>query len=414
MRPWGRCPRLPGRDLLTVELEQALRQEGCAICRLVLEGQERSLWILLWENVNDPGVRSDLRAGLGFCAEHTAALCHIATHRIGSIVGVVILFADILAEAARRLEARPPLEIKRRCIQCRRDAEVARAYGDRLARYVPDPQWASRWLEHVQLCLPHGGLLPVSMATRTPYDGVDGIARSAVEHACTTATRFIVAAQDLLFGRRPLGDLPRAPRLECSLCIAEAYEERALAAALATSGRPWPPCREHAAVVAQQVGHTALVALYTDALARARQAPDLVTSGGRRWLRRPVRPAGSPLPACPICVGIERWRPRAATRWWQRRTAEAGADPGALFCLSHLELLRAAAPDAKARAALAREQALRLRSLVVELGELLRKLDWNNRHEPRGAEQTSWVRAAHWLASEVGAVRDLVGGGAGC
>jgi hypothetical protein len=37
--------------------------------------------------------------------------------------------------------------------------------------------------------------------------------------------------------------------------------------------------------------------------------------------------------------------------------------------------------------------ALRLETLHAELGEFFRKADYRYRHEPRGAEQTAWLRA---------------------
>ncbi|MFN0074550.1 MAG: hypothetical protein ACKVVP_23970 [Chloroflexota bacterium] len=46
----------------------------------------------------------------------------------------------------------------------------------------------------------------------------------------------------------------------------------------------------------------------------------------------------------------------------------------------------------------------RLESLVAELNELLRKSDWNNRHEARGREQDAWLRALHILAGFPGSM----------
>jgi Family of unknown function (DUF6062) len=42
--------------------------------------------------------------------------------------------------------------------------------------------------------------------------------------------------------------------------------------------------------------------------------------------------------------------------------------------------------------------ASRYESLAAELRELIRKSDWNNRDEARGAEQDAWLRALHALA----------------
>jgi hypothetical protein len=49
-------------DLSSLNLLRALEtSEHCPVCQLVSEACEGMLWILLWENVNDPGVRAGIR-----------------------------------------------------------------------------------------------------------------------------------------------------------------------------------------------------------------------------------------------------------------------------------------------------------------------------------------------------------------
>jgi hypothetical protein len=81
------------------DLRDALAQPGCAVCHLKAEGTERYLDGMLWENVNDPGVRCDIRRARGFCHEHAWELV-----RDGASVGIAIIVRDVLQEVLAVLE----------------------------------------------------------------------------------------------------------------------------------------------------------------------------------------------------------------------------------------------------------------------------------------------------------------------
>ena len=71
------------------------------------------------------------------------------------------------------------------------------------------------------------------------------------------------------------------------------------------------------------------------------------------------------------------------------------------LCLPHLRLALAGANDAQAVNCLAEVAAAHLGLLVSDLGEYVRKHDWNNRGEPKHSwEQASWVRAVAFFAAE--------------
>ena len=58
------------RTMSFYDLRDALVEPGCPICRLKARVAERYLDGLLWESVNDPGMRDQVRRSLGFCHEH--------------------------------------------------------------------------------------------------------------------------------------------------------------------------------------------------------------------------------------------------------------------------------------------------------------------------------------------------------
>jgi hypothetical protein len=59
-----------GRTMSFYDLSNALPQPGCAVCRLKAAATQRYLDSMLWESVNDPGLRHDIRQARGFCHEH--------------------------------------------------------------------------------------------------------------------------------------------------------------------------------------------------------------------------------------------------------------------------------------------------------------------------------------------------------
>lgn len=79
------------RTMTFYDLRDALAQPGCAVCRLVAESTERFLDTLLWESVNDPEVRREIRQAHGFCHEHGWALA-----RAGASLGTAIITRDVL------------------------------------------------------------------------------------------------------------------------------------------------------------------------------------------------------------------------------------------------------------------------------------------------------------------------------
>jgi len=68
----------------------------------------------------------------------------------------------------------------------------------------------------------------------------------------------------------------------------------------------------------------------------------------------------------------------------------------AKFCIPHLPLVLERVSPESAVAILDAEGEL-LRGLHAELGEFFRKSDYRFQHEPRGSEQSAWLRAADIL-----------------
>jgi hypothetical protein len=95
------------------ELRDALAEPGCALCRLRTRAADGFLDTLLWESVNDPARRREIRRARGFCYEHGWALVR-ATASVGVAIiarDVLQSLLDIMADADFRVN--PPLSLRR-------------------------------------------------------------------------------------------------------------------------------------------------------------------------------------------------------------------------------------------------------------------------------------------------------------
>ena len=100
-------------------------------------------------------------------------------------------------------------------------------------------------------------------------------------------------------------------------------------------------------------------------------------------------PTGAVPHRCSICLGVAALGPRAV---------EVAIDG---LCWSHIREIMTTAPPGAVRL-WRQDTAQRFEALADELRDYLHKCDWNFRHEPRGAEQDSWLRALHLLGGTGG------------
>ena len=101
------------RTMSFYDLRDALALPGCAVCRLKADAADRFLDSLLWESVNDPGRRFEIRQARGFCHAHAWSLV-----RTSASLGVAIIARDVLQSTLTALEsgafqASPPWSVRR-------------------------------------------------------------------------------------------------------------------------------------------------------------------------------------------------------------------------------------------------------------------------------------------------------------
>lgn len=88
--------RIPYLD----DLLAALAQPGCPFCRLLDATADRLIDAILFESVNDVGVREELNAARGLCRRHAPLMV-----RTGSALGAATMIQGVLKVLLRELEA---------------------------------------------------------------------------------------------------------------------------------------------------------------------------------------------------------------------------------------------------------------------------------------------------------------------
>lgn len=94
-------------SLLAIELQDALQGQGCAVCRLVQDGDQQHIRHFLWEGKNEGHMLLRLKRSLGLCHHHAWLLADIEGRECNDGLGTATLY-DWLLDITRQslLEAR--------------------------------------------------------------------------------------------------------------------------------------------------------------------------------------------------------------------------------------------------------------------------------------------------------------------
>jgi len=179
-----------------------LAHEGCPACRGASRAAWRAIGAILWESVNDSGIRTQLRASHGFCREHALMAISVAEERALSS-GMAIMYEDFLrhvredaiaavADFAKRGRSRRDIHPRSGCLPCSSVRRVASNYIFIMSRAAADSEVgvAARQTGRF-LCLPHlrQGLLEArsqedaERLLRLFCEGEEGIRRDLLEFA---------------------------------------------------------------------------------------------------------------------------------------------------------------------------------------------------------------------------------------
>jgi hypothetical protein len=87
-------------DTTAFEVREALGDSGCVICRLSVRSVGRYIQALAYEQVNDLGVRRELRQSRGLCNQHAYRWLREAH----SVLGTALIYRDVIQAALADLD----------------------------------------------------------------------------------------------------------------------------------------------------------------------------------------------------------------------------------------------------------------------------------------------------------------------
>ncbi len=149
----------PDKHLAYYALLDGLRAGGCPICRRVSETGRHLMKAFLYESVNDPEIRAQMRRDGGLCHRHTWQLASFGDALGGTILlndwfaGVsAAMFEDSRAlRHSRLVERRQP----ENCYFCRQAMLIDSAAVAELSAHLADEAVEKCWENGAVLCVAH-------------------------------------------------------------------------------------------------------------------------------------------------------------------------------------------------------------------------------------------------------------------
>jgi hypothetical protein len=152
-------------------LVEAFNKKGCPVCVCVEEDARKQMKNFLYENVNDPELRSQIHESFGPCAWHASILKEIQD----SAFGISILYADILELLIEKLKnltssslkfskwrggfGKSAFFLQTPCIFCREVVDSEKRYLKTLLDFIEDPEFHRAYSQSDGICVPHLQLL---------------------------------------------------------------------------------------------------------------------------------------------------------------------------------------------------------------------------------------------------------------
>ncbi|NJE61228.1 DUF6062 family protein [Thermococcus sp. 21S7] len=157
-------------DLIGVYLRDAVG-EGCPVCRILRRYEESEIKTILYEHVNDPGVREKFRESLGLCTYHAwKTLGEAYSDPLLGPLGVAIIYEHMLSFYVASLE-RGRIPEEGECFLCQlmeeKETNTVEALAERIGELLPEYENS----ESV-LCRRHYGML-LSILRRTNPDAAE-------------------------------------------------------------------------------------------------------------------------------------------------------------------------------------------------------------------------------------------------
>ncbi len=434
-----------------LEILEALSKEGCPVCAILTESDQRYFFWFLNESHLEPTVLRELTRSLGFCAAHAeylietravgaeiASVHHYLAREIGSIL------AGRLGRRNREVDPERILGKVGPCPACRSRDDRAERTAFFLSKLIDDPSASRQYGAPGVLCVPHLRMVAANLSDASLVNvlsvnegalkrSTSDLEQLPVGEASRLEPRIITALRQTVGHDRGLGNFlplpgglpePSSPdMLEslsqnilrpdfCPVCLAlgQAWLIRtAWLEAAAKKGENTedllPTCGEHVWSMLRFAGpplvyRTAKKALDGAlaqiglALSKLQGEPTRMIS--KKALIRTGREALAQDLLCPVCGHLRTMRDRVLLLLFTllgRRRQRDNFEEGAGLCLTHFRSALALNPEPWLLDFLCRAQKTKLSLVHWETEEYSRKSSWGGRPEPKGMEQSAPLRA---------------------
>jgi len=146
-------------------LLDALKERGCPVCFVIKKNVQKYMDDFLYESVNDPGLRKQIKESVGFCNRHAWQL-----QKFGDGFGLGIVYEDLMRFVLKRLEEADGSSAslkamlkqldkdeqnKQSCIVCKEEKDVESRYISVFLENCDDPELKSAYKNSFGLCLRH-------------------------------------------------------------------------------------------------------------------------------------------------------------------------------------------------------------------------------------------------------------------
>ena len=139
-------------------------QDGCPLCSVVKKSVHKAMDDYLYESVNDPGLREEIRASQGFCNRHAWQL-----QKLGDGFGQAIVYSDLMNGVLQQLKAmdesasvkelfnkiRLGTTKKQICMFCGQEKDIEERYISVFWENFKDPEINIRYESSFGFCIPH-------------------------------------------------------------------------------------------------------------------------------------------------------------------------------------------------------------------------------------------------------------------
>jgi len=134
--------------------------EGCPICFLVKKTTHKFMEDFLYESVNDPGLRQEIKNSQGFCNRHAWQL-----HKIGDGFGISIVYKELAQLINKKLgkinlpalikDLNKSRKLKNNCIFCRQESDVENRYVSFFIENFMDTELKNHYKNSFGFCILH-------------------------------------------------------------------------------------------------------------------------------------------------------------------------------------------------------------------------------------------------------------------